>query len=78
MDVAHIEDEFPRLPSEKNCRPDAISFPDPRGAEAGGLPPVTLPFTYCRFDTGNTWLSVPSKTFTEHGHLGELPGAQGD
>jgi len=38
---------------------------------------VTLPFTYCRFDTGNTWLSVPSKTFTEHGHLGELPGIAG-
>lgn len=36
-----------------------------------------LPIEYCRFDTGNTWFSMPSAVFKKEGHLGELPGIAG-
>ena len=38
---------------------------------------ANLPVTRARFDTGNTWMSMPSAVFQKHGHLGELPSVSG-
>eukprot|EP00667_Euglena_gracilis_P011544 EG_transcript_11807 len=43
----------------------------------GGAVLLQLPLRYARFDTGNTWLSLPRWVFRRHGHLGELPDLAG-